>query len=60
VLLKTAYEFGLRRNETRMLDTGDFGRNPDGKEFGERGVVYVRHGKAKRGSPPKRRSVLTV
>ncbi|MGK3111528.1 site-specific integrase, partial [Streptomyces mordarskii] len=24
------------------------------------GVCYVRHGKAKKGSPPKRRSVLTV
>ncbi|MGH3869556.1 MAG: tyrosine-type recombinase/integrase, partial [Pseudonocardiaceae bacterium] len=60
VLLKTAYAFGLRRNEIRMLDTVDFGRNPAGPEFGEYGVLYVRHGKAKKGSPPKRRSVLTV
>lgn len=60
VILKTAYGFGLRRNETRMLDVADFGRNPDGKEFGEYGICYVRHGKAKKGSPPKRRSVLTV
>jgi len=60
VLLKTAYAFGLRRNETRMLDTVDFGRNPDGTEFGEYGVLYVRHGKAKKGSPPKRRGVVTV
>ena len=59
-LFKVAYSFGLRRNETRMLDVVDFGRNPDGKEFGEFGVCYVRHGKAMRGSPPKRRSVLTV
>ena len=29
-------------------------------EFGEYGVCYVRHGKAMKGSPPKRRSVLTV
>ena len=29
-------------------------------EFGELGVCYVRHGKAMKGSPPKRRSVLTV
>jgi hypothetical protein len=42
-LFKIAYSFGLRRNETRMLD-----------------VVNVRHGKAMRGSPPKRRSVLAV
>jgi len=59
-ILKVAYSYGLRRNETRMLDVGDFGYNPDGAEFGEYGVVYVRHGKAKKGSPPKRRSVLTV
>ncbi|GAA2970900.1 site-specific integrase [Streptomyces enissocaesilis] len=60
VLFKTAYAFGLRRNETRMLDTVDFGRNPEGPEFGDYGVCYIRHGKAKKGSPPKRRSVLTV
>jgi site-specific recombinase XerD len=59
-MFKTAYSFGLRRNETRMLDTVDFGRNPAGVEFGEYGIVYVRHGKAQKGSPPKRRSVLTV
>jgi integrase/recombinase XerC len=59
-LFKTAYAFGLRRNESRMLDGADFGRNPRGPEFGEYGVCYVRHGKAKKGSPPKRRSVLTV
>ncbi|MFH9663414.1 tyrosine-type recombinase/integrase [Streptomyces sp. NPDC017248] len=60
MLFKTAYAFGLRRNETRMLDAVDSGRNPEGPEFGEYGVLYVRHGKAKKGSPPKRRSVLTV
>lgn len=59
-MIKVAYAYGLRRAETRMLDAADFGRNPDGAEYGEYGVVYVRHGKAQRGSPPKRRSVLTV
>ena len=59
-LFKAAYAFGLRRNEARMLDVVDFGRNPKGPEFGEYGVVYVRHGKAMKGSPPKRRSVLTI
>jgi integrase/recombinase XerC len=59
-LFKSAYSYGLRRNETRMLDAADFGRNPRGPEFGEYGVCYVRHGKAKKGSPPKRRSVLAV
>ena len=43
-----------------MLDTVDFGRNPQGLEFGEYGVLYVRHGKAQKGSPPKRRGVVTV
>ncbi|MFF4550774.1 hypothetical protein [Streptomyces sp. NPDC001435] len=43
-----------------MLDVADFARNPEETEFGEYGVCYVRHGKAKKGSPSKRRSVLTV
>jgi integrase/recombinase XerC len=59
-LFKVAYAYGLRRNEVRMLDLADFGRNPHAEEFGGRGVCYVRHGKAMKGSPPKRRSVLTV
>ena len=59
-LLKVAYSYGTRRTETRMLDVADFGRNPEAAEFGDYGVLYVRHGKAKKGSPPKRRSVLTV
>jgi integrase/recombinase XerC len=59
-LFKVAYAFGLRRNETRMLDLADLARNPHAPEFGEFGVLHVRFGKAKPGSPPKRRSVLTV
>lgn len=59
-LFKVAYGFGLRRNEARMLDVADFGANPQGAEFGEYGVCYVRFGKASKGSPPKRRSVLAV
>jgi integrase/recombinase XerD len=38
----------------------DFSRNPHAPEFGRYGLVHVRYGKAKKGSPPKRRSVLTV
>ncbi|WP_370652986.1 tyrosine-type recombinase/integrase [Frankia sp. CIT1] len=60
VLFKVAYAYGLRRREVRMLDVADFGRNPHGAEFGAYGVCYVRFGKASKGSPPKRRSVLTV
>ncbi|WAU01623.1 site-specific integrase [Streptomyces libani subsp. libani] len=58
-LFKTAYGYGLRRNETRMLNEVDFGPNPHGREFGDCGTLMVRHGKAKKGSPPKRRR-LTV
>ena len=60
VLFKVAYGYGLRRNETRMLDVTDAGRNPHAPEFGDYGLVHVRYGKAKKGSPPKRRSVATV
>jgi integrase len=59
-VFKVAYGYGLRRNEVRMLDVADFGRNPHAVEFGEYGVCQVRFGKAKKGSPPKRRTVLTV
>ena len=59
-LLKLAYAYGLRRREVRMLDVADFGRNPHGPEFGDYGVCYVRYGKARKGSPPNQRSVLTV
>jgi integrase len=57
---KVAYGFGLRRTETAMLDLADFGTNPHAAEFGDYGLCRVRFGKASKGSPPKRRSVLTV
>jgi site-specific recombinase XerD len=60
VMFKLAYSYGLRFNELRHLQTVDFARNPHACEFGRYGVVHVRYGKAKRGSPHKRRSVLTV
>ncbi|MGH3203305.1 MAG: tyrosine-type recombinase/integrase [Streptosporangiaceae bacterium] len=60
VALKVAYGFGLRRTEATMLDTADFSANPHAPEFGDYGVCQVRFGKARKGSPPKRRSVLTV
>ena len=43
-----------------MLDVEDFGANPQAPEFGRLGVLYVRHGKAMKGSAPKQRSVLSV
>ncbi|MEV6602409.1 tyrosine-type recombinase/integrase [Actinoplanes sp. NPDC051346] len=60
VLLKTAYAWGLRRNEAAHLDLCDLASNPKAPEFDGYGIIRVRYGKAMRGSPPKRRSVLTV
>jgi integrase/recombinase XerC len=59
-LLKTIYAFGLRRNEARGLDLADLRRNPKAADYGRCGGLFVRFGKASNGSPPKRRTVLTV
>lgn len=59
-LLKTVYAFGLRRNEARGLDLADLRRNPKAPQYGRCGGLFVRFGKASNGSPPKRRTVLTV
>ena len=59
-MFKAAYGFGLRRTETVMLDVADLGVNPHAVEFGGYGLCQVRYGKGGKGSPPKRRSVLTV
>ncbi|GAA1574487.1 hypothetical protein GCM10009827_115450 [Dactylosporangium maewongense] len=60
VLLKTVYGFGLRRQEAARLDLVDLRRNPRAERYGRFGCVQVRYGKASRGGPPKRRTVLTV
>lgn len=59
-LFKTIYAFGLRRREAVMLDVHDFHRNAAAPEFGSFGICSVRYGKAMKGSPPRRRSVLAV
>jgi site-specific recombinase XerD len=59
-LFKVIYGYGLRRREAAMLEVADFTRNPAVPEFGRYGVSNVRWGKAARGSPPRRRAVLTV
>ncbi len=59
-LFKVIYAYGLRRREAVMLETIDFTRNPKAPEFGGIGACNVRYGKAMRGSPPRRRTVLTV
>jgi integrase len=60
MVLKTVYAFGLRRQEACSLDLCDLRRNPKVAEYGRFGAIFVRHGKASKGGPPKRRSVLTV
>lgn len=59
-MMKAAYAWGLRRNEVRSLDLVDCASNPAARQFGDFGIIYVRFGKAMRGSPPKRRSVLSL
>lgn len=59
-LFKVMYGWGLRRTETAKLDLVDWGRNPAAAEFGRYGSLQVRYGKAKRGQPPRRRTVLSM
>ena len=59
-IFKVMYGWGLRRTETSKLDLLDWGRNPAAPELGRYGTVQVRYGKAKRGSPPRRRNVCSV
>lgn len=60
VLFKVIYAWGLRRREAAMLDTVDWSGNAAAPEFGRYGALSVRYGKAMKGSPPRRRTVLTV
>ena len=59
-LFKVVYAWGLRRREAVMLDLVDLHRNAQAPQFGSYGALHVRYGKASRGSPPKRRTVLSV
>ena len=55
---KTVYAFGLRRREAVMVDLNDLRPNPFMPDWGPYGKVQVRYGKAMKGSPPRRRTVL--
>lgn len=59
-LFKTAYAFGLRRNEVCRLDLADLRPNPRIPQWGPYGAIHVRYGKATRGGVPRRRTVLAV
>ena len=50
----------MRRREAWGLDLPDLRRNPQVPQFVGYGAVFVRWGKSSNGSPPKRRTVLTV
>ena len=59
-VFKTAYAFGLRRNELCRLDLADLRPNPHMLAWGTYGSLHVRYGKAVRGGVPRRRTVLAV
>jgi site-specific recombinase XerD len=60
IVFKTAYAYGLRRNELCRLDLADLRPNPHMPAWGTYGSVHVRYGKAVRGGVPRPRTVLTV
>ncbi len=59
-LFKVIYGWGLRRREAAMLEVVDWSANAAAPEFGRYGALSVRYGKAMKGSPPRRRNVLTT
>ncbi|MGH9248982.1 MAG: tyrosine-type recombinase/integrase [Acidimicrobiales bacterium] len=59
-MVKTAYAFGLRRNELCRLEVVDLRANPHMPQWGTYGSVHVRHGKASSGGVARRRTVLAV
>lgn len=59
-VLKTIYAFGIRRTEASKLDLVDLRRSRKAPKYGNCGSLMVRFGKASKGAPPKRRTVLTV
>lgn len=60
MMFKAKYAWGLRRREVLRLDLVDLRPVAEMKEWGRYGSLHVRFGKAVRGSPPRRRTVLTV
>lgn len=59
-MIKTTYAFGLRRREVARLDLVDLHVNPQVRQWGRYGSLHVRYGKAVKGGPPRRRTVLAV
>jgi site-specific recombinase XerD len=59
-LFKVMFGWGLRRHETARLDVVDVRPHHALPEFRAIGALHVRYGKAMRGGPPQRRTVLSV
>ncbi|TXS19650.1 tyrosine-type recombinase/integrase [Streptomyces sp. wa22] len=59
-VFKLMYGWGTRCTETSRLDVTDFYRNPKAPELGNFGSLHVRYGKRTNGSPPRRRTTLSV
>lgn len=59
-MLKFCYAYGLRRSEVSGVDLVDLRSNAKAASYGSFGMLAVRWGKPTKGSPPKRRTVLTV
>ncbi|MEV7087781.1 tyrosine-type recombinase/integrase [Streptomyces sp. NPDC093085] len=59
-VLKAICAYGTRRTESSRLDLVDLRRNRKAPQFRGYGSAMVRFGKSQKGSPPKRRTVLTV
>ena len=59
-MFKTLYAWGLRRRELIGLDLSDLHTNPHALQWGNLGALHVRYGKGVKGSPPRRRTVLSV
>ncbi|MER8089483.1 tyrosine-type recombinase/integrase [Streptomyces sp. NPDC094048] len=59
-VLKTIYAYGTRRTESSKVDLVDLRRSRKAPQFRSYGSVMVRFGKASKGAPPKRRTVLMV
>ncbi|WP_442943336.1 hypothetical protein [Nocardia sp. NBC_00565] len=59
-MLKTVYAYGLRRREAQRLDLADRRHASKMPQYGQYGAWFVWWGKSSKGSPPKRRTVLTV
>lgn len=59
-LFKVVFGWGLRRREAVMLDVADLHAHAGAPDFGRCGALHVRWGKAKRGSTPRRRTVVSL